>query len=171
MSACKSKNRKAMDEIAERIPEPVNMNVGKENYTIDVPEGWTTAYSTYSGVNYYTMGAPKTEDDPNTNINVITESLHNLSLDDYREKAIEGLTNAIPSANILQRGYITTTDGLKGGWYQYTMAPAGVEANLVSYIFPKNNIAYIVTAGTQSKDGARYRSTFDRIATSIRIVK
>jgi hypothetical protein len=171
ISACKSKNRQAMDEIAARMPEPTNMNVGKENYTIDVPEGWTTAHTTYSGINYYMMGAPKTEDDPNTNINVITESLHNLSLDDYREKAIESLKQAIPDANILQRGDIETTDGLKGNWYQYTMAPAGVTANLVSYIFPHNNIAYIVTAGTQLKDAARYRSTFDRIAKSIKIVR
>jgi hypothetical protein len=146
------------------------MNVGKENYTIDVPEGWTTAHTTYGGSNYYILGAPKTEDDPNTNINVITERMQNYSLETYREKAIESLKQAIPSVTILAEGY-TEANGIKGGWYSYTMAPQGMEASLISYIFPKNNIAYIVTGGTQLKDAARYRSTFDRIAKSIKIVK
>lgn len=168
--ACKSKGQKAIDEIAEHMPDPVNMNLGKENYTIDVPEGWTTAHTIYGGINYYFLGAPKTEDDPNTNINVITERMRNYSLETFREKSIESLKQAIPSVTILAEGYIEA-NGIKGGWYSYTMAPQGMEASLVSYIFPKNNIAYIVTGGTQLKDAARYRSTFDRIAKSIKIVK
>lgn len=124
----------------------------------------------HSRINYYFLGAPKTEDDPNTNINVITERMQNLSLETFRERTIESLKRTIPSVTILAEGYIEA-NGIKGAWYSYTMEPQGIQASLVSYIFPKNNTAYVVTGGTQLKDAARYRSTFDKTAKSIKIVK
>lgn len=169
LTACKEKNkyRKAADEIAANVPNAKNMNVGKENYTIDIPYGWTTEHRSAYGVDYYFLLAPKTEEDPNTNINVITEYMQNLNLDDYITKTIESIKKSIPGASILGQGDIAA-DSLKGGWYSYTMVPQGIKATLVCYIFPKDGIAYIITAGTQTKDAARYRSTFDSAAKSLR---
>ena len=118
LTACreKSKYRKAADEIAANVTDAKNMNAGKENYTIDVPNGWTTEHRSAYGVDYYFLLPPKTEKDPNTNINVITEYMQNLSLDDYRKKTIESVKKSIPGASILGQGDITA-DGLKGGWY------------------------------------------------------
>ncbi len=172
LSACnnESKYRKAADDIAKNVPEPTNMNVGKEKYTLDIPAGWTTKNQTAYGIEYYFLLAPKTKDDPNTNINVVSEDMQNLSLDEYTEKAIQSIKKSIPSAMILQHGDIIAND-LKGIWYSYTMQPQGIDVTLVGYIFPKNGVAYIISAGTQTKDAARYRSTFDLVAKSLKFEK
>lgn len=169
IAACKSetKYRKAADEIAATIPPSENLNAGKARYTVDVPKGWTTNHRTEYGVDFYFLTAPKTKDDPNTNINVMTEYMQNLSLEDYRAGSIESVKKAIPSASIINQGDIMANE-IKGVWYSYSMAPQGIESTLVSYIFPYGGNAYIITAGTQTKDASRYRSLFDSVATSLK---
>jgi hypothetical protein len=96
--------------------------------------------------------------------------MQNLTLDVYREKTIESLTRIIPSVAIGEQGDIEA-DGIKGGWYTYTMNVDGVTSSVVAYIFPRNGIAYTITAGTQIKNIDRYRNLFDSTARSLKIVK
>jgi hypothetical protein len=147
--------------------QPTNMNAGKLSYSIYIPSGWTTENRTLYGVNYYYLMAPKTEEDPNTNVNVVTEDMRSLSLEEYRTETINSVKRAIPTAAHFEKGDVTA-NGLQGAWYSYTMEPQGIKVSLVSYIFPKNKIAYIITAGTQAKDASRYRKLFDSVAMSLR---
>jgi hypothetical protein len=96
--------------------------------------------------------------------------MQNLSLNEFKAKTIESVKHSIPSASILAEGEIEA-NGLKGSWYSYSMEPQNIKATLVSYIYPKNGVAYTITAGTQTKDAARYRSTFDSVARSLKFSK
>lgn len=71
---------------------------------LDVPVGWKTSHQVIYGIDYYYLSAPKTEADPNTNINVITERMQNLSLDTFLEKTMEQVKLSIPSAVIFNIG-------------------------------------------------------------------
>lgn len=167
VTSCKSKYRKAADEIVSNAPTPTNMNAGNEKYTLQIPNGWTTEHREAYGVDYYYLIAPKTADDPNTNINIASEFMQNLSLEDYLTGTIQSVKKSIPSAMILGQGEIVA-NGLKGVWYSYNMEPQGIKATLVNYIFPKDGVAYIITAGTQTKDASRYRPLFDTVAKSLK---
>ncbi|MDO6429783.1 hypothetical protein Q4E93_04265 [Flavitalea sp. BT771] len=171
-AACdfRSKYHKAADEMAAKLPESTNMNVGKQNYSLYIPKGWTTEHRSAYGIDYYYLLAPKTEEDRNTSINVITEFMQNLSLEVFKTKAIESVKRGIPSASNFEEGGLTA-NGLQGAWYSYTMEPQGIKAALVSYIFPKDGIAYTITAGTEVKDPSRYRSLFDSIARSLKFTE
>ena len=162
----KSRYQKAADEIAAKMPPSHNMNVGKEKYNLYVPPAWTTKHQTAYDMDVYYLLAPKTADNPNTNINVITEYMQNLSLEEYLQKTIESIVQGIPSSHILARGTITA-NGLNGACYSYSMRPEEIPSTLVSYIFPKNGVAYVITAGTQTKDFGHYRSLFDSVARSL----
>ncbi|NSL89252.1 hypothetical protein ECE50_020590 [Chitinophaga sp. Mgbs1] len=135
-----------------------------------VPAGWTTHREQHYGIDYYFLSAPKTQEDPNTNINVITESMRHLTLEEFTRKAQEGLLRAIPSAIIHNQGNITA-NGVNGAWYKYSMTPRGIDVTLIAYIFPKDSVAYIITAGTQTKDADNYRQTFDKVARSFKFDK
>jgi hypothetical protein len=100
----KSRYQKTADEIAAKMPPSHNMNVGKEKYNLYVPTGWTTKHQTAYGMDFYYLLAPKTADNPNTNINVMTEYMQNLSLQEYLQKGIESVVQGIPSSQILGRG-------------------------------------------------------------------
>jgi len=164
VTACKSKYRKAADEIVANA-KPIYMNAGKEKYKLKIPDGWTTEQRNDYGVDYYFLRAPKTPDDPNTSINVATEFMQNLSLDNYLTATIQSVKKGIPSAIISGQGEIVA-NGVTGCWYSYNMEPQGIKASLIAYIFSKNGVAYIITAGTQTKDTAKYSSTFDSVAKS-----
>ncbi len=166
-SSCKSKYRQAADEIAVKLPNTSNMNAGKEKYSLQIPKGWTTENKLVYGIDYYYLMAPKTEDDPNTNINVVNEFMQNLSLNDYLIGTIQSVKKSIPSTVILGQGEIDA-NGLKGVWYNYNMEVQGIKATIVSYIFPRNGVAYIITAGTQTKDAQKYRKLFDTVAESFK---
>jgi hypothetical protein len=163
----KSRYQKAADEIAEKMPPSHNMNVGKEKYDLYVPPGWSTKHQTAYDMDFYYLLAPKTLDNPNTNINVLTEYMQNLNLEDFLQKTIESVLQAIPSARFLGKGTISA-NGLNGAWYSYSMQPEEIPSTLVSYIFPKDGVAYVITAGIQTKDFGHYRSLFDSVARSLR---
>lgn len=168
-TACTTKSKpKTIEEIAANLPT-ANMNAGKLNYTVKIPDGWTTEHVTRHNVDYYYLYAPRTTDDPNTNINIVTEHMQGLELPVYKAKAIDAIKRVIPGTVILEEGDVKAK-GLKGIWFTYTMTIQGVDASLVCYIYPKNGIAYIITAGTQTKDAARYRSTFDAVGRSFKFL-
>jgi len=166
-ASCKSKYSKAADEIASNAPDPVYMNAGKEKYSLYVPDGWTTEYRNNYGVDYYYISAPNTADDPNTSVNVASEFMQHLGLDEYLQATIRSVKKAISTAVVVAQGSIVANN-LDGVWYSYRMKPGGIDVTLVSYIFPKDGVAYIITAGTQTKDAARYRDTFDSMARSFK---
>lgn len=163
----KSEYRKAAEEIAANLPDTRGLNIGVAEYELIVPNGWTESHFSEFGIDYYFISAPKTLEDQNTNVNVITESMNNYSLQTYTNKAIDGLKAAIPTAVILSRGEYST-NGIKASWYKYNMAPRGIKVILTSYIFPKDNIAYVVTCGTQLRDTAKHEATFKMIIRSFK---
>ena len=163
----KSKYQKAADEMAAKLPPASNTKIATEDYSIFIPPGWKTEHRTAYGMNFYYLLAPKTPDNPNTNVNVLAEYMQNLTLEQYRQAVIESILKGIPTAEILGKGDITA-NGLRGAWYCYSMEPLGLKSTLVGYIFPKNGVAYLITAGTQTKDFGTYRSLFDSIARSLK---
>lgn len=165
--SCENKYKKAADEIAAAAPKNGNMNAGKKKYSLYIPGGWTTEYQTVYGVDYYYIMAPKTRDNPNTSINVSSEFMQHLSLQDYLKGTIASVKKTIPSAVILNEGEIRA-NGLQGVWYSYNMEPQGLQVSLVCYIFQKDGVAYLITAGTQTKDAVKYRTLFNKVAQSFR---
>ena len=167
LSACQSDSGRYAKKILENSPSPVNMNAGKDQYTVYLPDGWTTSSQTYNEVDYYFLIAPQTADDPNTNINITTEYMQEMSLIEYVAGDKASIMKSVPGATMLDEGTITA-DTCKGVWFRYTMDGEGVHATLISYVFPHKGVAYALTAGTQTKDAARYRPLFDKIASSLR---
>jgi hypothetical protein len=142
--------------------------VGKGNYRINVPVGWTAEYTPAGGINLW---APKAKDDANTNINVLTDSMYGLKVWDYREKLIDNLKRTSGGVvTIMQRGDINV-NGREGCWYRYIFDSAHLELERKSYIIPQNNTAYIITCNVPLKNVITHLYTFDSVARSIRIIK
>lgn len=146
-----------------------NMNAGKEAYDLYIPENWQSERKTLNGVQYHFLFAPKTAEDPNTQVNIVSERMQGLSLYDYRQQSMESILKMIPGATMLINGQIETAD-TKGMWYSYRLQTDNTDATLVCYIIPRNGVAYSLTAGTQTKDAYRYRPLFDSIARSFRFL-
>lgn len=167
ISACKSK-RSTADEIMDKLPaNKENLNVGDQNYTLYVPENWTTKHTTYRGVNYYFLMAPHVPGDFNTNVNVVTENMHDDDLTTYETNTLATMLRVMPTAKITDKGGDIDANGIKGTWFAYSITQDGTALNLVCYIFPVNKVAYIITATTTPALAVNYRETFDKIARSL----
>jgi hypothetical protein len=100
-------------------------------------------------------------------MNILNESMQNASFDEYKSQTNVNLKKMIPSAEVLNTGDIAAGD-LKGAWTHYTMEQNGMKLDLVNYVFPKDGVAYIITATTKEGKMDQYRSTFDGVAKSFR---
>jgi hypothetical protein len=166
--ACKNKTQseRAIEELGKNLPPITNMNAGKEKYTVFIPQGWTTKHTSNNGIEYYHIIAPRTKANLNTSVNIITEDMQQLSMEDFTVASMQSIRNYIPSAVIQTRGSIKANN-LIGNWFTYTMEHQGLKASLVCYIFEKKGVAYIITAGTHPPLAAKYRPLFDKIASSL----
>ena len=145
-----------------------NMNEGKSKYSIFVPENWTTEQKKIGGIDYYFLLAPKTKEDPNTNVNIITENMRDMDLYTFRKGAIKSLLKTIPSVNITDTGSIRSDTGLLGVWYTYTFSEEDTEAKLKSFFYSKDRIAYVITAGTIKQNFDKYLELIDKIGSSFK---
>lgn len=162
-------NKSTADEVFDKLPaNKENLNVGDQDYTLYVPENWTTKHTTYRGVNYYFLMAPHVPGDFNTNVNVVTENMHDDDLTTYETNTIATMLRVMPTAKITDKGGEIEANGIKGTWFAYSMTQDGTPLNLVCYIFPVNKVAYIITATTTPALAQNYRGTFDKIARSLK---
>ncbi|RFS20136.1 hypothetical protein DVR12_20690 [Chitinophaga silvatica] len=168
ITACnrQTKNQRAADEILDKIPSTKTMNAGKHPYELYVPDGWKTENRKLRGVDYYFI-APA--DNPNINVNVVTETMSGLSLNDYSELNLNNIKRIIPSAVILGHGK-TKINGVTSAWYKYTIEPQGINISLSSCLVPDKGVAYIITCGSLTKDADKYKNTFDTILKSFKFV-
>ena len=169
-TACKSRREKAVDELLSKAgPMGPDVDAHRLDYILYVPDGWTTRRQLAYDVNYYFLNPPKTNDAP-ADINLVTVNMQNVPLQEFREKMIESLKAATPDASDFEEGNVIA-NGREGVWYSYTMSPQGMNASFVCYIFPKDGVAYMITAGTFPEYASRYRSLFDSVARSLKFVE
>ena len=170
VTSCKTETKtkdKSPDEILNEVSKLKTINVGNDNYIVNIPTDWTTKDTTLNGVSFYFLLAPKTDNDFNTNMNILNESMQGESFDDYKKKSIETMKKQMPSLKFLDNGDIEASN-INGSWLHYKMEQSGLKIEIISYTFPKDGIAYIITATTKEGELDKYRNTFDAVAKSFR---
>lgn len=167
-NSCISQNKEKTLE--ERVIDlgTDNMNEGRSKYSIYVPENWTTKQERINGIDFYFLLAPKTKEDPKTNVNIISENMRDMDLYTFREGGIKSLLKTIPSAIITDTGSVRSDTGLLGVWYIYTFSEDGTVAKLKSFYYSKDKIAYVITAGTIKKNFDKYLELIDKIGSSFK---
>lgn len=111
-AGCKSNPTSAKDEkVADKVVNPNVRNVGNENYTVDIPISWSTKTEESGGYKLLEIKSPITSNDSsNVYINILTESMHGNSIDDYREATIKNIVENMPGTIMLDKGDIAAGD-------------------------------------------------------------
>lgn len=176
-TSCKTDNKKlnkddakpmTNEEILEKASTSKNINVGDKVYLVDIPNGWTTKDTSINNLKFYFLVAPTSDADFRTNINIINESMQGISFDEYKKKTIESMKHYMPNVEILESGDMKASD-LAGSWFHYNLTQSGIKLGIINYTFPKDGIAYIITATTKAENLDKYRITFDAVAKSFHL--
>jgi hypothetical protein len=138
------------------------------NYTIEVPENWTTLDTIMQdGLRVRLLLPPKLlrTDYPAGNVFVVR--MGGQEIDDFTITNINYLKANMSGITILEKGNIDSSL-YNGQWYTYIKEQNGIVREMINYIIPLNGFAYMITCGTNMGSMNKYRDTFDKIAKSFK---
>lgn len=159
----KPKTTEELLDIASKAP---GINAGTENYTISLPDQWTSKDTVINDIKFHFIFPPAEEGAFRVNVNIINEAMSGLSLEQYKQATIKNMTSLMQDFNLKEQGNFSTSDE-KGAFMRYTIRQNNMDLEGILYIIPHNGIAYLMT-GMAANDLDKYKATFDKIAQSFK---
>jgi len=145
------------------------MNAGTGNFDIQTPSGWQRIDTTINGIKATLLMAPLVAGSSvQTNINVVSESMNDASLDSYFDLNISNMSKFMQNFSAAGKGE-KDVNGTRSKWIQYSQSPNGLNLDAICYIIPSNGIAYVITCTTAKGRLDQYRSRIDEVLGSFRV--
>ena len=174
LAACQNNKKPASGDAArsdsskEKMQSPT-MNAGTGNFDIQTPSGWQRIDTTINGIKATLLMAPLVAGSSvQTNINVVSESMNDASLDSYFDLNISNMSKFMQNFSAAGKGE-KDVNGTRSKWIQYSQSPNGLNLDAICYIIPSNGIAYVITCTTAKGRLDQYRSRIDEVLGSFRV--
>jgi hypothetical protein len=103
-----------------------------------------------------------------TNINVVSESMHGLTLDQYEQLTINNMAKYIQHFALVGQGE-RVIGNLHARWLHYSQSPEGLDLENICYIIPDKGVAYIITCSALKGHLLQSRGAFEQAITSFRL--
>jgi hypothetical protein len=170
--ACNRLSKKTAEPPAiKELSKDPGINAGAGTFTIGAPTGWKNYDTTVSGVRFRLIMAPHDADVAVTpNMNILTEKMNGLTLDEYFEAARKGA--------LKMRGFTEIgtgrkdLHGIQGKWLQYSfVSRAGTKMESIFTVLAVNDISYDVTMLTGFGEMSRFKPSFDTTLNSFTLDK
>lgn len=164
MGACKnpfSKQASPADLLSAAAKNP-NINAGNGKFTIHEPDGWQKWDTTLSGVKATVLISPGNSQGFRPNLNVVSESMKDSSLDDYFNQNLANMSKFLPSFTAGEQGK-KEVNGMPARWLRYHQSQNGTDVEDLMYIIPKNGVAYIITGTALKGQMQEYQPQFEAI--------
>jgi len=88
-------------------------------------------------------------------------------IDDFTTTNMNYLKANMPEIALQDRGSINVS-AINARWFTYTKEQNGVLRDMINYIIPVREFAYMITCGTNKGSMIKYRAIFDQIAQSFK---
>jgi hypothetical protein len=168
-TGCLHKTPKTPDQILEEGGKNPAINAGAGKYTFTAPEGWRRLDTTMQHVRFTYLFAPV---DPKAsfhpNINITTEDMRGLSLDEYFDKNVAAIGQYMQHFSA-GTASARATNGNKLKIQEYTHTMNGVDMDVTMAVIPKDGIAYVITITVPKDHRADYQKAFDTVVNSFSI--
>jgi len=169
LAACKDNRKTSSDDMLKEVAKSQTMNAGTGNFDIETPSGWQRIDTTISGIRATLLLAPLAPGAAaQTNINVVSESMNNASLDNYFDLNVTNMGKFMQKFSSSGKGE-KEINGIKSKWIQYSQNSNGLNLDAICYIIPSNGIAYVITCTASKGQFDQYRSRFDEVVGSFRL--
>jgi hypothetical protein len=177
LAACQNSNKPASadalkagdSDAVKKITQSPTMNAGTGNFDIETPSGWKRIDTTISGIKATLLMAPlATGAGIQTNINVVSESMNNTSLDSYFDLNVSNMGKFMQNFSIAGKGE-KEVNGTRSKWIQYSHNPNGSGLEAICYIIPGNGIAYVITCTAAKGQLEQYKPQIEEVLGSFRV--
>jgi hypothetical protein len=145
------------------------LNEGPDyNYTVEVPDGWTTLDTSINGLNIRFLRNPVSPANENPVVNILIASMNGKDIETFTESNISYLLKNSGYDHLVEKGKFEV-GGTSARWFTYYREDNGTRRDMINYIIPSGNFAYMITGGVNAGGMKTYRPVFDGIARSFKL--
>jgi hypothetical protein len=170
--SCNRLSKKTADAQAiKELSKDPGINACAGTFSIGAPHGWKNYDTTISGVRFRLIMAPRDGGVAVTpNMNILTEKMNGLTLDEYFEAARKG---ALKMHGFMEIGTgRKDLHGIQGKWLQYSfVSRGGTKMESIFTVFAADDISYDVTMLTGFGEMSRFKPSFDSALNSFTLEK
>jgi hypothetical protein len=160
--------RRTDSELLRKADSTPGINEGAGNFDIRTPAGWHRTDTLMGTIKAVMLSTPSPSIRFRTNVNVVSESMHGLTLDQYEQLTINNMAKYIHQFALVGQGERTIGD-LHARWLHYSQSPEGTDLENICYIIPDKGVAYIITCSALKGHLLQSRGAFEQAVTSFRI--
>jgi hypothetical protein len=168
MDSLNAMERRTDSELLRKADSTPGINVGAGNFDIRTPAGWQRMDTLMGNIKAVMLSTPSPSIRFRTNINVVSESMHGLTLDQYEQLTINNMAKYIQQFALVGQGERAIGD-LHARWLHYSQSPQGLDLENICYIIPDKGIAYIITCSALKGHLLQSRGAFEQAITSFRL--
>lgn len=162
------KKQYTVKELLDKASQNPNLNAGAGNYSIDAPAGWRKSDTSINTIHVTFIFGPSDDNGFRENMNVVSESMQGLSVDDYFDRTAASMGNYLQNFSVGSKGE-KNIDGIHGKWMQYVQRINGFDLDAILYIIPSNGVAYLITCSALKGRLDSYKAKFDQAVQTFHI--
>jgi hypothetical protein len=156
------------EQLLKQASSSPGINAGVGNFEIQTPAGWQRRDTSLNGILATLLLNASSDPGFRTNVNVVSESMHNFTLDDYAGQTLVNMSKYLQGFMLVGRGE-RVIGGIHARWIEYTQRPGGYALANICYIIPYKGIAYIITCSSLQSQLEQNRPAFDQAVNSFRL--
>ena len=168
MDSLNAMERRSDSELLRKADSTPGINMGAGNFDIRTPAGWQRTDTLMGNIKAVMLSTPSPSIRFRTNINVVTESMHGLTLDQYEQLTINNMAKYIQQFALVGQGERAIGD-IHSRWLHYSQSPEGLDLENICYIIPDKGVAYIITCSALKGHLLQSRGAFEQAITSFRV--
>ncbi|HZE86038.1 MAG TPA: hypothetical protein VE035_17080 [Puia sp.] len=169
LGACKSRNTQFLpDQIHKEDGQTPDTNAGAGKFSIDPPSGWQKTDTTINNVKIISLLSPAKSNEFRSNINVMTESIRDVSLDGYFDQSVSTMSKFTDNYSAGPKGE-KEINGMRSKWMKYSCNKNGFDLDVLVYFVTKDGIAYVIMCTAPKGRIELYQAQFEEAVNSFRV--
>lgn len=139
--------------------------ISMDDWQINLPSGWKKEEKAMGKFNLVMLMAPR-EAGFSPNLNVLKDDLKGR---DLRQYIADNLKQMAPMNISMQDSGAYKVSGIDGQFLRYSYEYQGRKLTIKSYVFPKNDVAYVITGSCLSEQVDAFIPQFDEVVNSFEV--
>ncbi len=165
MDSLKAAQRRSDSILLQRANSAPGINAGAGHFYISVPQGWRRVDTLIGNIRAVILDTASSFTGFRTNLNIVSDSLRGMSVDDYLAGTIKSLAQYVPQFSLIGKGE-RTFGSRSSRWLHYSQNREGTGLENICYIIPDKGVAYILTCSALKGRLSRYFPAFEQAVTS-----
>ncbi|HXD77184.1 MAG TPA: hypothetical protein VN616_05220 [Puia sp.] len=168
MDSMALQQRRTDSELVKKANARPGYNVGLERAELRTPAGWRRTDTLIGNIRAALLDTASERLRFRTSVSLVSDSLHQLSLDKYVRGAIGGFVQYVPRFSLIGQGR-RVIGGRSSRWLHYSQDADGTDLENICYFIPDSGMVYILTCSALKGRLLQSRPAFESVIGSFTV--